>query len=92
MLPEFDHPQLPRNCRLLVLPEETTGATPDMFADLPDVNSAQQAAKAIGVCDKHIRELAAQGKIKGFRVGRLWRFTKQSLIDFVEGGGTNGQR
>ena len=60
-----------------------------LFSNLPEVLTAQQVATALSVCDKHVRELARQGDLVGFRAGRCHRFTRQALIDFVQKGGTN---
>ena len=90
MLPTIDHAQLPPNCRVLVIPEEQQMPS-ELFSDFPEVLTAQQVSKALSICDKQVRSLAMQGQLKGFRVGKNHRFTKQAVIDFIEQGGTHGQ-
>lgn len=90
MIPALDHTKLPPNCRVVVIPDEQHQKPSRLFDSLPDVCTAQEAAEALSICDKQVRELAAQGKLTGFKVGKLWRFTRSSLIDFVDKGGTNG--
>lgn len=62
---------------------QTSGYVP--FADLPDMPSTSQAAKALGCCQKTVRVLIDSGQLFAVRVGRTWRVPKASLIDFAEG-------
>ena len=57
-----------------------------MFADLPDVMTCKEASSALSICEKTLRELAIRGEVKGFKVGKVWRFTRKSLTDFIEDG------
>ena len=90
MISTIEHNQLPSNYRVLVLPEEQQ-ESPELFADFPEVLTAQQVAEALSICDKQVRGLAMQGQLKGFRIGKNHRFTKQAVIDFIKQGGTHVQ-
>ena len=35
---------------------------------------------------RQVKELARQGRIPGIKVGRLWRFSEDSLKDWIEKG------
>jgi len=45
--------------------------------------TVQQVAELLGVSDKHIYELAADGALPAFRVGRAIRFDPQDLADWL---------
>lgn len=45
--------------------------------------NVRQVAELLGVSDKHIYELAAQGKVPAFRVGRAVRFDPQDVADWL---------
>ena len=79
--------KLPPGCRVIVLPEEEQQAPYRLFESLPEIMTVQEAAKALGCCDKTLRELARKGAIKGVKIGSSWRIPKSALISFVEGGG-----
>lgn len=91
MLPSLDHPQLPPNCRVFVVPETEQRPTNNtLFADLPEVMTTQTAADALGCCDRMVRKMLSEGTVSGFKLGSSWRVTKKNLIAFVEGGGCRG--
>ena len=58
-----------------------------MFSGYPDVMSTAQAADALGASQCWLREAAARGEVKSFHVGRLLKFSKAALIEFIERGG-----
>lgn len=45
--------------------------------------NVRQVAELLGVSDKHIYELAAQGKLPAFRVGKAVRFDPQDVADWL---------
>lgn len=59
-----------------------------MFEKEPDILSAEQAAKALGVCSAVIRKLCREGRLKAAKCGDRWLIPKAALIEFVESGGT----
>ncbi|QQE10033.1 helix-turn-helix domain-containing protein [Planctomycetota bacterium] len=44
---------------------------------------AEGVASLLGCCSKTVRKLAQRGEIKSIRIGRLRKFTKQAVMDFV---------
>jgi putative molybdopterin biosynthesis protein len=47
--------------------------------------NVQQVAEILGVSDKHIYGLAAQGKLPAFRVGKAIRFDPTDVADWSAG-------
>lgn len=45
--------------------------------------NVRQVAELLGVSDKHIYELVAQGKLPAFRVGKAVRFDPQDVADWL---------
>lgn len=45
--------------------------------------NVRQVAELLGVSGKHIYELAAQGKLPAFRVGKAVRFDPQDVADWL---------
>lgn len=87
MLPAIDQTKLPPNCRVVVIPEDPPQPSHSLFADLPEICETQEAANALRISTKHLRDMAAQGQISAFRSGRKWLFTREALIEYVRGGG-----
>lgn len=59
----------------------------EKYADLekyPDVLSVKMAAQYIGVSKDTVRKLCLNGEMEHVRVGRLYRITKQHIINFLE--------
>ena len=50
---------------------------------LPDVVTADEAAKYLRVSKATILRLAHKGLILGVRVGRQWRFSRRLILDLV---------
>ncbi|WP_432798689.1 helix-turn-helix domain-containing protein [Poriferisphaera sp. WC338] len=44
---------------------------------------AEDVAVLLGCCSKTVRSLAKAGKLKSLRIGRLQKFTRQAIEDFV---------
>ena len=55
------------------------------FAEYPDILKTAQAAQALQVDEKTVRELIKRGELYAVRVGRVIRVPKKSLIDFIGG-------
>ncbi len=44
----------------------------------------EQVAKILGVSERTVLRLLAQKEIKGFKVGRAWRFEHSDVEEYVE--------
>ena len=51
-----------------------------------------EAVKVLGVCERKVRGLIAEGKLPHFRVGRSVRIPWQPLKEWMDQGGTEGGR
>jgi len=45
---------------------------------------AEEAAKMLGVTARTVTRLAERGEIPGFRVGRLWKFRRRDIQEYIE--------
>ena len=54
-----------------------------MFNNYGDVLSVFDAAEALNVGKNRVYALLASGKLKGFRMGHIWKISKQSLEEFI---------
>jgi excisionase family DNA binding protein len=45
---------------------------------------AEEAAKMLGVTARTVTRLAERGEIPGFRVGRLWKFRRSDIQEYIE--------
>jgi excisionase family DNA binding protein len=54
------------------------------------VVNAAEAARVLGINVNTVYELANQGRIPAFRVGRLWRFSLTELEGWIAKGGHRG--
>lgn len=50
----------------------------------PDILTLNQTSDYLGVSRDTIRNLCIQGRFKHVRIGRLYKFTKKDLIEFIE--------
>ena len=50
-----------------------------------DVLTLQEAAAILKCCPKTLRLMAVRGEIPSRRVGRLWRFSRRKLQQWMEG-------
>ena len=50
-----------------------------------------EAVKVLGVCERKVRGLIAEGKLPHFRVGRSVRIPWPDLKAWIENGGTKGE-
>jgi excisionase family DNA binding protein len=79
-------PESPR----LVPDGPTTQRPHTPFEGLPDVLKTAQAADALQVDPKTIREMIRRGELRAVRCGRLIRIPKSALVEFVEGARLDG--
>ncbi|MBT4584682.1 MAG: excisionase family DNA-binding protein [Phycisphaerae bacterium] len=54
--------------------------------------TVSEAKKVLGVCERKVRGLIAEGKLPHFRVGRSVRIPWQPLKEWMDQGGTEGGR
>ncbi|MBC7083657.1 MAG: helix-turn-helix domain-containing protein [Firmicutes bacterium] len=52
----------------------------------PEVMTAPEAAQYLRVDIRSVWKLLSEGKIRGARVGRVWRIAKSELDRFLRGG------
>ena len=50
----------------------------------PDVLSLKEVAQYVHVSKDTIRNECLKGKLKHLRIGRLYKITKENLIEFLE--------
>lgn len=56
-----------------------------LFADEPEVMSARDAARLLGVNVKTIYREVAAGRLQSFHVGSALRIKRAALVEYVEG-------
>lgn len=56
-----------------------------MFEEYRDLLTTAEVSKALGVSQQLVRKLARSGEIKSIRIGREFRFTKNNIIEYVNG-------
>ena len=54
-----------------------------MFEEYPDVLTVDETCEALRIGENAAYILLNNGKLKGFRNGRVWRIPKAALIEFV---------
>jgi excisionase family DNA binding protein len=54
--------------------------------------TVQEAVKTLGICERKVRELIANNEIPHFRVGRSVRIPWQPLKEWMDNGGTGGDK
>lgn len=55
----------------------------ELLERLPVVLTAQEAMDVLGVGKNTIYRLLGSGKLRGFRVGRSWRITKDAILELT---------
>src|ERR1700675_3250494 len=48
--------------------------------------SVEEAAEFLRLTPPTVRQMASRAVLPGRRIGKLWRFSRQQLIDFIEAG------
>jgi excisionase family DNA binding protein len=51
-----------------------------------DILTVDQAADFLQLTPPTIRQMAARGLLPGRRFGRMWRFSRRQLLEFIETG------
>ncbi|MCD8013879.1 MAG: helix-turn-helix domain-containing protein [Lachnospiraceae bacterium] len=54
-----------------------------MLEQYKDILSVSDAAKILCTGKNRIYALLEEGKLKGFRIGHVWKIPKQSLQDYI---------
>ncbi len=55
------------------------------FDDLPLIMDCEYVAMLLDTSINSIYKLCLNGEIKAFKVGKLWRITKEELEKFIKG-------
>lgn len=55
-----------------------------VFENLPSVLTVKQLADFLQTSDQTISRALKSGKLKGFKVGREWRISKEAVIQWIE--------
>jgi excisionase family DNA binding protein len=53
--------------------------------ELPQVLGPAQVAEWLEMSESGVRRLAAQGVIPGRKIGKLWRFNRDALAEWMRG-------
>lgn len=62
------------------------------LSELPPVLKIRQAAWALQLSERFVRELCVSGAIEAVKIGAVWRIPRHSLVAFVEGAHDGQQR
>ena len=54
-----------------------------MFEQYPDILTVEEACEALRMGYNAVYDLLNEGKRKAYKNGRVWRITKQALIQYV---------
>ena len=54
-----------------------------MFEQYPDILTVEEACEALRMGFNAVYDLLNEGKLKANKNGRVWRITKQALIQYV---------
>ena len=54
-----------------------------MFEQYPDILTVEEVCEALRMGYNAVYELLNSGKLKAYKNGRVWRITKQALIQYV---------
>lgn len=57
--------------------------TGEEYAELPEILTPDQAAAILSMTTPQLLRLAANGEVPGRRIGRVWRFGKTRLEEFL---------
>lgn len=56
-----------------------------MFNNFDDVLTVDEFCEALKIGKNAAYRLLNEGKVKGFRIGRVWKISKQSLEEYTSG-------
>ena len=54
-----------------------------MFDQYPDILTVEEVCEALRMGFNAVYDLLNEGKLKAYKNGRVWRITKQALIQYV---------
>ena len=54
-----------------------------MFEQYPDILTVEEACEALRMGYNAVYDLLNEGMLKAYKNGRVWRITKQALIQYV---------
>ncbi len=54
------------------------------FTEYPDIVSVYELSQMLGICRVSAYELVNSGRIKGIKIGRIWRIPKRSIYQYLE--------
>lgn len=54
-----------------------------MFEQYPDILTVEDVCEALRMGFNAVYDLLNEGKLKAYKNGRVWRITKQALIQYV---------
>ena len=54
-----------------------------MFEQYPDTLTVEEVCEALRMGYNAVYDLLNEGKLKAYKNGRVWRITKQALIQYV---------
>ena len=54
-----------------------------MFVNLPDVVTVKELSELLKVSDVTIKRALKSGKLKGFKVARDWRISKEAVLQWI---------
>ena len=54
-----------------------------MFEQYPDILTVEEVCEALRMGYNAVYDLLNDGKLKAYKNGRVWRITKQALIQYV---------
>lgn len=55
---------------------------------LPKMLTIEQASRETNICSSTIRKMCWNNKIRTIKTGRKWLINKESLIDYLNSGGS----
>lgn len=58
--------------------------TREEYDALPEVLTADEAARILDTTGAQVRLWAAEGRLPGMLIGRMWRFSKKRIERFIE--------
>lgn len=54
-----------------------------MFNDVDEILSVEEACELMKIGKNTIYELLQTGQLKGYKCGRLWRISKEAVMEYV---------
>jgi excisionase family DNA binding protein len=56
------------------------------YDHLPEVLTSVEVARILDSTEVQVCRWAAQGRVPGIQIGRMWRFSKTSIEQLISGG------